>query len=400
MIRLDVAGLVVIARRTLGLDLRSTLGALDIAAAQAALAEAWKATGTSGRDGDDPAAAAAALLRALIVYHPFGDGTQQVAFVAMVQLLAINGWQADLDPPEAVQAVMEGLAAGTLMTADAADWLSPQLFPLPRREPQTRETSMPRLLHGRRRRPGFQRFTDRARQVVVLAQEDARALNHNYVGTEHILLGLVHEGKGVAAKTLEYLGISLEGVRQEAEEIIGRGQQAVPGRIPFTPRAKKVLELSLREAMQLGHNYVGTEHLLLALIREGEGVAAQVLVRLGANLDRVRQQVIEVLAGRQARPGERVPRPGLGEFDEKIAAARQQKDAAIDARDFDRAVRLRGEEKRLQGERAARLAQWSAGVDVAALGEEIDRLHQELTRLRDLLLRNGIQPGEGHQQTA
>ncbi len=143
----------------------------------------------------------------------------------------------------------------------------------------------------------FERFTDRARRVVVLAQEEARMLNHNYIGTEHILLGLIHEGEGVAAKALESLNISLEAVRSQVEEIIGQGQAAPTGHIPFTPRAKKVLELSLREALQLGHNYIGTEHILLGLIREGEGVAAQVLQKLGADLNRVRQQVIQLLSG-------------------------------------------------------------------------------------------------------
>src|SRR5664280_1939115 len=147
----------------------------------------------------------------------------------------------------------------------------------------------------------FERFTDRARRVVVLAQEEARMLNHNYIGTEHILLGLIHEGEGVAAKALESLGISLEGVRSQVEEIIGQGQSAPSGHIPFTPRAKKVRELSLREALQLGHNYIGTEHILLGLIREGEGVAAQVLVKLGADLNRVRQQVIQLLSGYQGK---------------------------------------------------------------------------------------------------
>ena len=145
----------------------------------------------------------------------------------------------------------------------------------------------------------FERFTDRARRVVVLAQEEARGLNHNYIGTEHILLGLIHEGEGVASKALESLGISLEAVREQVQEIIGQGQQAPTGHIPFTPRAKKVLELSLREALQLGHNYIGTEHILLGLIREGEGVAAQVLVKLGADLSRVRQQVIQLISGYQ-----------------------------------------------------------------------------------------------------
>ncbi|MDQ6725763.1 MAG: ATP-dependent Clp protease ATP-binding subunit, partial [Actinomycetota bacterium] len=149
----------------------------------------------------------------------------------------------------------------------------------------------------------FERFTDRARRVVVLAQEEARLLNHNYIGTEHILLGLIHEGEGVAAKALEQLGISLEAVRTQVEEIIGQGGSSPSGHIPFTPRAKKVLELSLREALQLGHNYIGTEHILLGLIREGEGVAAQVLVKLGADLSRVRQQVIQLLSGYAGKEG-------------------------------------------------------------------------------------------------
>jgi ATP-dependent Clp protease ATP-binding subunit ClpC len=146
----------------------------------------------------------------------------------------------------------------------------------------------------------FERFTDRARRVVVLAQEEARLLNHNYIGTEHILLGLIHEGEGVAARALEGMGISLESVRTQVVEIIGQGAQAPSGHIPFTPRAKKVLELSLREALQLGHNYIGTEHILLGLIREGEGVAAQVLQKLGAELHKVRQTVIQLLSGAQS----------------------------------------------------------------------------------------------------
>ncbi len=162
----------------------------------------------------------------------------------------------------------------------------------------------------------FERFTDRARRVVVLAQEEARLLNHSYIGTEHILLGLIHEGEGVAAKAMESLGISLEAVRSQVEEIIGQGGSSPSGHIPFTPRAKKVLELSLREALQLGHNYIGTEHILLGLIREGEGVAAQVLVKLGADLSRVRQQVIQLLSGYQGgqgKPGEPAgAAPGAG----------------------------------------------------------------------------------------
>ncbi len=152
----------------------------------------------------------------------------------------------------------------------------------------------------------FERFTDRARRVLVLAQEEARLLNHNFIGTEHILLGLIHEGEGVAAKALESLGISLEAVREKVEETIGPAGSSTTGSPPFTPRAKKVLELSLREALQLGHNYIGTEHMLLGLVREGEGVAAQVLVSLGADLSRVRQQVIQLLQGYQPASHEQV----------------------------------------------------------------------------------------------
>ena len=143
----------------------------------------------------------------------------------------------------------------------------------------------------------FERFTDRARRSVVFAQEEARMLNHNYIGTEHILLGLLRVEDGLAAKALTSLGVSLEPARRQVEEIIGQGQGIIPGHIPFTPRAKKVLELSLREALQLGHNYIGTEHILLGLIREGEGVAVQVLEALGAGRNPVRQTVVQLLSG-------------------------------------------------------------------------------------------------------
>jgi ATP-dependent Clp protease ATP-binding subunit ClpC len=148
----------------------------------------------------------------------------------------------------------------------------------------------------------FERFTDRARRVVVRAQEEARALNHDFIGTEHILLGLIDEGQGVAAKALESLGVSMEAVRQRVEDIVPPGQvEARTGHLPFTPRAKKVLELSLSEAKLLGHRYIGTEHVLLGLLREGEGVAAQILSGLGADLDGTRERVVQLLAEYQAR---------------------------------------------------------------------------------------------------
>jgi ATP-dependent Clp protease ATP-binding subunit ClpA len=271
----------------------------------------------------------------------------------------------------------------------------------------------------------FERFTDRARRVVVLAQEEARMLHHNYIGTEHILLGLIHEGEGVAAKALESLGISLDAVRQQVEEIIGQGQQAPSGHIPFTPRAKKVLELTRREAEQLGHNYIGTEHILLGLIREGNGVAAQVLVMLGADLNRVRLTVIQLLHGHPAR--EPVPTrsaaqelrlpPGLqarldeveqrlaaieqqlgtgpdtSDLDEQIAQVCREKESAIDARDYEQAASLRGREKELLASKAARQEQWAAGHPaLPVLAERCQQLTDEVERLRALLRQHGIDP--------
>ena len=276
----------------------------------------------------------------------------------------------------------------------------------------------------------FERFTDRARQVVALAQEEARMLNHGWIGTEHILLGLIHEGDGVAARSLESLGISLDAVRQQVEEIIGRGQQAPSGHIPFTPRAKKVLELSLRESLQLGHNYIGTEHILLGLLREGDGVAAQVLVRLGADLNRVLRQVIQLLHGYQgqdagsegSRPGERARaglpddapawfdaldrrltalerwvsmQPDLEDLDQEIAQVRREKAAAIERQEFEASALLREKEKQLLADRADREKEWAgSAAGRRTVAEELDRLNTELERLRATLREHGIEPGD------
>ena len=282
----------------------------------------------------------------------------------------------------------------------------------------------------------FERFTDRARRVVVLAQEEARMLSHDYIGTEHILLGLIHEGEGVAATALESLGISLETVRQQVEEVIGRGREAPSGHIPFTPRAKKVLELSLREALQLGHNYIGTEHILLGLIREGDGVAAQVLVRLGADLNRVRQQVIELIsdspgeerlgirhAASQAGPvggrergqlsevlrhiksidsrlsavEQRVGTgPDMADLDQEIAQVRRDKETAVGAELYESASALRDKERQLLAEKAARQEMWATThQDLPSLAEGLQRLSDEVERLRGLLRQPGAEPQEG-----
>ena len=278
----------------------------------------------------------------------------------------------------------------------------------------------------------FERFTERARRAVVLAQEEARKLDHGYIGTEHLLLGLIREDEGVAAKALEALGISLKAVREQVVARVGRGRRPPSGHIPFTDRAKRVLELSLRESGQLGHRYIGTEHILLAIVRAGDGVAAQVLTELGADPGRVREQVIELLqgytgegprsgpwrgAGPRGRPardvgpdddiaaglealGQRLAaierwvglRPGVDDLDEAMADVRREKEAAIDAQDFENAAVLREREKELLAEKDEREKERTAGP---ALADEVGRLSAELSRLRAILREHGLEPGDG-----
>jgi ATP-dependent Clp protease ATP-binding subunit ClpA len=238
----------------------------------------------------------------------------------------------------------------------------------------------------------FERFTNQARRVVVLAQEESRNLNHNYIGTEHLVLGLLHEGQGTGARALESAGITLEAVRREVEARVGRGSEQQSGHIPFTPRAKKSLEMSLRESLALGQSYIGTGHILLGLIRKGDGVGVEILVGLGADLKVVRARVIELLAddteegavasgpapvgpARAERPSsaihglldsidtrltmiERhlgitrsVPEE-LRAYDRRIAKVVGAKEEAIERQDFEQAAALREEEKQLRSERA------------------------------------------------
>jgi ATP-dependent Clp protease ATP-binding subunit ClpA len=273
----------------------------------------------------------------------------------------------------------------------------------------------------------FEKFTDQARHVVVLAQEEARMLDQNYIGTEHILLGLIREDRGIAARALGSLGITEEAARQQVEHVVGRGQQAPQrGHIPFIPGAKKTLELSLREAIALGSNAIGTEHILLALIREGESEgksknpAAQILSGLGVDPARVRHQVIALIAESRGEEEAGVRRvttgggkrklmselrdrldsvewrlsaleqrvgtgPDVRDLDREIAQVRQDKEAAIDAQDFENAVVLRDRERQLLNDKAARVQEWKA----------LPSLTDEVERLRDLLRRHGIDPQDG-----
>ena len=266
----------------------------------------------------------------------------------------------------------------------------------------------------------FERFTDRARRVVVLAQEEARMLNHPHVGTEHVLIALIREGGGVAAQALGALGVTEEAARQQVEEIVGPGQPgSQQGHLPFTPQGKKALQLSLREAIALGHAYIGTEHILLGLIRADEGVAIRVLNGLGVDPASVRQKVIQLVSARriQEEPGsgrvtgrgkrklvselrdrlnslewrlsvleQRVgTAPDLGQLDQEIAQVRRDKESAIEAQDFENAAVLRDREQHLLGDKAAHLQEWAA----------LPSLSDEVERLRDLLRRHGIDPQDG-----
>jgi prophage maintenance system killer protein len=337
---LTLADLILIAGRVLDLDTDAVLGITDFAAAEAALAAAAEA-------GADAPEQAAALLWELLQRRPFARGNQRVAVVAALQQLATRGYDLDPDPPQALPNLVARIAAGTAGQAEAAAWLADRLLPRPHKEYGMFDRLTGR---GKGKKPGlFTRFTKPARQVPVHAQEEARLLNHDYIGTEHILLGLIREGEGIAARSLESCGVSLEAVRAQVEVIVGRGEQSPAGHIPFTPRAKKVLELSLREALQLGHNYIGTEHILLGLIREGEGVAAQILVRLGAPLPKLRRQLQE-----RVKEGPR-----------RIA---ERKQLLVD--------------------------------ELVSLFDDNERLHAEVERLRDLLREHGIDPDNGASRTA
>ena len=407
MITLELADLVVIASRTLGLETGQVLELLDTAAAGQALAQAQPGSGSG-----DPASPAAALLHALVRRRPLRRGNQQVALAVMLQFLALNGWEMDPGPPEPVAAVVADIAAGRLDTPAVAAWLAPRLRPSDRGAAWVKEAVMrghaARPLAERikkatmRRQPRgmFQRFTDRARRVVVLAEEEARLLRHNSVGTEHILLGLLHEGEGVAARALESLGVTREAVRQQVEQIIGAGQQAPGGHVLFAPRAKKVLELSLREAMALGHNYVGTEHILLAMLREGDSVAAQALTGLGIGHAQVRERVLGLLAGEREQIDPQAQMADLITAAEQLTQVQQDKEAAFDAGEFEAAAALRDREKQLLADKLRLENQVTAGVAGQAILAENLRLRRELQRLRDLLRQHGIEPDSGSARPA
>ena len=417
MIALEVADLVLIASRTLGLDTGQVLDLVDVAAAENALAQARPGSGSA-----DPALRAAVLLHALVRQRPLRRGNQQVALAAMLQFLAINGWDMDPDPPGPVAAMVAGLAAGTPTPgtpppAGAAAAARASTAGRPRRH--TKEAPMrPRpalplaeriksaLRDPRRTRVYPRGFTDRHKQAVDLSLEEARQRGHDYLGTEHLLLGLLGAGDGVAIQVLASMGIPLEEARSRVEGIITRGSGIRAARIPPTPQARRVLGLTMREALALGHNDVGTGHLLLALLREGHGIAAQVLTALGADHARVREQVLDLMGGVDEQAGPqtslvRVAIPAdLADAVEQLAQVQRQRKAALDAEDLDAAAALRDREDQLRADKLRLEQQWAAGVDVQAVVAENQRVHRELDRMRGLLHEYGIEPDDGTAQSA
>jgi Clp amino terminal domain, pathogenicity island component len=383
---MDLGTLVVVAGRALGQDAPAVLDLLDVSAAEAALTEA-----ESPAAGGTPAERAAALSR----------GNDQAAVLATVTFLAVNGWQVDLEPAEDTAAVVAGLAAGRRSATDLAAWLSPRIsayrkpaVPLSPAKEAPMHGWLPNLRRNPRRKGDlmFRRFSPRAREVIISAQQEALALHHGFIGTEHLLLGLLRDRDGVAGRALHVLGISPEAAREQVLDIVGGSRHEVTGHIPLTPRSKRVLELAVQEAVRLGHLYVGTEHILLGLVREGDGVGWHVLHRLGLTVPKVRDQVLQLVSQDRQAPSHVITPPGIRDYDTRIELARQAKDAAVDAKDLDRAAAARESEKELLAERDRLIAQWSAGVDIPTLGRELDWLRDEVNRLQGLLLRHGIEP--------
>jgi prophage maintenance system killer protein len=469
VIVLEVADLVVIASRTLGVDTAAALELVDPAAAELALSQV-----RPDSEPGDLARPAAVLLCALVRGRPLRRGNRQVALAAVLQFLTLNGQQMNPDPPEAVAAMVAAIASGGPSLAEVADWLASRLRPAAQMQAraaqmQARAAAIDELLasgaledhagggadaiqaeldkFGRtaadkkeepmRARPALplaerirkattrrqptgplRRFTDGARRSVQFAGEEARLLRHSYVGTEHLLLGLVAEEEGLAAQALKSLGLSLAEIRRQVTEIATPGQDAPSRQFPFTPQARRVLELSLREALSLGHHYIGTEHLLLGLLGEERGIAARVLTGLGADHDRVKERLVDLMnqiqhAKRERGQALQATLAELADTQEQLNQVRARKEAALDAEDFEAARGLRDQESELLADRArlerqVEAASETAGVIPAVLDENVlqavlnenQKLQREVDRLRDLLRDHGIEPDNGTARPA
>jgi len=344
----DAADLITIAARVLEIDAAEALDLIDLTAAEAALGQA------RNRSGEPAAQVAAALLTGLIRHSPLLRGNRQVALLAVLQYLGRQRLGLDLQPAAATRDLIAGISAGTLAEPAVAAWISSRLRCQPSKEVWTMKRLTRRGNCGQleltARVGKFPHFTDRAYRAVTMAEAEAAGLRHNYVGTEHLLLGLLGTGDGVAAKVLTGLGVHAADVRSEIEQIIGRGSAAPTGPSPFTPRSKKVLDLATREARRLGHHYVGTEHVLLGLVREGDGLAAQILGHLGTDRAGIVQATLRALSGSDP-------------------ACREQRRALLTG-------------------------------ELSAVLDENDRLHAENERLRLLLRQHGVEPDDGTARSA
>ena len=343
---LEVDQVLAVAREILGCDALDAVVRTDLPALELAVAEQRTAAEAGGLAG-----AAAGLLRALVRRRPFHGSNRTIAVTAVLQLLALNGCDLELEPVGEIDALLDKIAADptqTLPLAGLADQLSLRIVPLP-----------PAIGEGEAM---FERFSRVARQAVVLAQEEARELGHERIGTEHVLLALLRVDEGVAASVLTGLGITLDDTREQVDRLVGPGEGSPRGHIPFSPRAKKVLELSLREALSLGHNYIGTEHVLLGLVREGKGVAARALVAMGLTLPVVRRAVLAELGTSSS-----------SDTDDQLARMRE-------LADLPSGIEIRiGRRKRLIRE-------------LNDLFGENDKLRKEIDRLTGLLREHGIDP--------
>jgi hypothetical protein len=338
MKHLDLYDVLAVAAGVWRVDTETAIRRTDLEAVERALTVARKAS--------DLTEALAALLVRFVHDRPFEGGNRVVTMAVLLQLAGQNGSDLELEPVEELDdfldRIKDGRAAG------------PEIVELIHQRVVFRAFSNEIHCYPEEGEM-FEKFSERARRVMVLAQEEARFLDHDYIGTEHILIAIAHEGEGLAAKVLAGLNISETTARATALEIVGRGTKAPPGHIPFTPRSKRVLEYSLREALQLGHNYIGTEHILLAIIRDGEGVATQVLVKLGADLPRLRQLV----------------------FDRQHSGSVVSEFLAGDGEPF--LMQMPGRKHHLLGE-------------LENLLDENDRLYEQVRRLREKLRQHDIDP--------
>ena len=340
MHHLDLYDVLAVAARVMECDSGRIAGCTDLDIVDQVLAGARSGPG-------DLADAAAVLLSGLVRHRPFSGPNRLIAVAVTLQLVTLNDADLELEPIEELDSLLDQISAGEATAAWVAQRLRQRLGP-----EHTAAVDFSKDAISSEEINIFERFSERARRAMVLAQDEARALNHDYIGTEHVLLGLIQEGDGVGAKALANVGISAPAVRAVIEETIGRGHDQPRGHIPFTPRTKTVLELSHRESMQLGQGYIGTEHILLGLVREGEGLAAQCLTKLGADLDKLRQQVVDLLGHRDR--GEALVRGFLTEGAEHsgnlpwAAAGRRHHLMAELASLFDENERLNGEVARLR----------------------------------------------------